>query len=61
MALRRRWACQTMARNIAPISGTSVSSSADCAARATSRTSSAPVDTTTAASTPAVTHGPHTR
>src|SRR6266508_6563499 len=61
MALRRRWACQTIARNMAPISGTSVSSSASCAWWTTSWRSNAPVDSTTAVSSPAVTRGPHTR
>jgi hypothetical protein len=61
MALRRRCACQTIARNMPPISGTSVSSSMSSKPRTTSQTSSAPVDTTTTASTATVTSVRHTR
>ena len=45
MTARRRRACQTIARNIADINGTSVISSNGCAPRAISMASRTPVTT----------------
>src|SRR5581483_1881265 len=59
--LARRRACQTMARNIADISGTSNSSPQSCSPANASKRIEAPVPAATAASTRPVTLGDQTR
>ena len=61
MALCRLLACHTMARNMADISGTSVTSSMGCAWRATSMRMNVLVVAMTAARVKNVHRIPHTR
>ena len=61
IAVRRRLACQTIARNIAAINGTSVSSSSEVTSLRTSIQISAPVETITKARIPNVGRAFHTR